>query len=82
MKTVLKVVLLAFFLPGGIFSDRVYADPPGGPPPPPGGGHGSGNNAPPAGAPIDGGLGILVLLGTAFGGLKIIRSGQGSKKTG
>jgi hypothetical protein len=38
------------------------------PPPPPAGGHGSGGNQ--QGAPIDGGMTLLFVLGTAYGTLK------------
>ncbi len=46
----------------------------GGPPPPPGG-HGSGNdfNSPGGGAPIGSGVGILLVLGAAYGGRKIYK---------
>jgi len=45
------------------------ADPP---PPPDGGSTGnSGTSGSPVGAPIDGGLGILLALGAAYGGWKI-----------
>jgi len=37
-------------------------------PPPPPGGHGETGNQDPRGAPIDGGLGILLGLGAAYGG--------------
>lgn len=40
------------------------------PPPPPPGGHGSSNNEG-AGAPIDGGLSIFLVLGTLYGAKKI-----------
>lgn len=39
------------------------------PPPPPG--HGMSGNVPGGGAPIAGGIGILLLLGAAYGGKKI-----------
>jgi hypothetical protein len=43
-----------------------------GPPPPPGQtGGGPGGGATPVGAPIDGGLGILIALGAAYGAVKI-----------
>ncbi|MBN1198772.1 MAG: hypothetical protein JXA23_05435 [Bacteroidales bacterium] len=43
-------------------------------PPPPPGGHGLDGNQDPRGAPIDGGLGILLGLGAAYGGWKIYKS--------
>jgi len=54
------------FVFGGSFVPYSSADPPPDPPPLPDGGHGSGSNQPPAGAPIDDGMIILIVLGTAF----------------
>jgi hypothetical protein len=45
------------------------ADPPSEPPPMPSGGHGGSSNSAP-GAPIDGGLGILLITGFIVGGIK------------
>ncbi len=45
------------------------ADNPGPPPPPGGGGPGGGGT--PVGAPIDGGIGILLALGLGYGGVKL-----------
>jgi len=47
-----------------------------GAPPPPPGGHGSSQNQPAngGGAPIGGGLGILLALGAAYGGRKIYQA--------
>ncbi|MCX6269267.1 MAG: hypothetical protein NTW16_18265 [Bacteroidetes bacterium] len=74
MKTVCKRLLILVILTGGIFIADLSADPPSEPPPLPEGGHGGGNNQPPAGAPIDGGLGILFVLGFAFAGIKGYKS--------
>lgn len=41
------------------------------PPPPPGGGGPGGGGGTPVGAPIDGGMGILLALGLAYGGKKL-----------
>lgn len=71
MKTLLKRMLIMTFLTGGFFFNAVYGDPPSNPPPPPEGGHGSGSNQLPAGAPIDGGLGFLLVLGAAYGVRKL-----------
>jgi hypothetical protein len=46
----------------------VYADSPPPPPPP---GHNSTENVPGGGAPIAGGIGILLALGAAYGGMKV-----------
>jgi hypothetical protein len=80
MKTYIKTILLLAFLPGGIFYTGLFADPPLNPPPPPAGGHGGGNNQPPAGAPIDGGLGVLFILGAVFGGLKMYKNRAGQNQ--
>ena len=53
-----------------------------GAPPPPPGGHGSSQNEPAnegGGAPIGGGLGILMALGAAYGGRKIYKAWQQNK---
>jgi hypothetical protein len=80
MKTILKLFLLVAFLIGGMFITDASGDPPSDPPPPPDGGHGGGSNQPPEGAPIDGGLGILFILGSAFAGIKIYKSQAGGKE--
>ena len=47
------------------------------PPPPPGGGHGSPNNqGPGGGAPIGGGIAILLSMGAAWGGRKVYQAYQ------
>ncbi len=43
-------------------------------PPPPPGEHGSEGNQDPRGAPIDGGLGILLGLGAVYGSWKVYKS--------
>ncbi len=48
-------------------------------PPPPPGGHGESGNQPGGGAPIGGGLGILMALGAAYGGRKIYKAWQQNK---
>ena len=66
MKTLkLILVLFAFMvLPMLSFSDTP-------PPPPPGGSGGPGGGGTPVGVPIDGGMGILLALGLAYGGKKL-----------
>jgi len=54
------------------------ADPPEPPPPP--ASHGQNGNAP-AGAPIDGGLGILLALGATYGGRKVWKTYQKGRRT-
>lgn len=61
------------FLLGGFFIPGMSGDPPSDPPPPPGG-HGEGTNQPPAGAPIEGGWGILIVLGSVFAGVRYYRT--------
>jgi len=57
------IIILSLFICGNL-----KADPPAPPPPD---SHGSSNNGPPVGAPIDGGLGILMAMGTAYGARKL-----------
>ena len=72
-----KLLLTLVFLFASIFIlNAIAVDPP----PPPGGGHGGGGNQPPAGAPIDGGLGILMALGAGYGSFKLYRSRKVEKK--
>ena len=67
----LTVVLLVFI----INSSQVLGDVP--PPPGGSGGSGPGGTDLPVGAPIDGGLSILLMLGAAYGGKKILgKSGE------
>ncbi|TRZ76472.1 MAG: hypothetical protein D4R97_00715 [Bacteroidetes bacterium] len=64
MKKAVKfsVLLCGFFMWAAL---PAFSDEPGPPPPP--AEHGRGGNQEPAGAPIDGGLGILLSLGVAYG---------------
>jgi len=72
MKNIIKSLAVLSLLTFGILiTNSVFADPPAPPPP---GGHGSGENQDPAGAPIDGGLGILLALGAGYGGYKLYQS--------
>ncbi|MEI6884876.1 MAG: hypothetical protein WCO02_10335 [Bacteroidota bacterium] len=63
----LFVLILVFFAP--LFT--ALADPPS--PPDPGGSPVSGGGTP-VGAPIDGGLGILLAMGAAYGGRKYVKA--------
>jgi hypothetical protein len=76
MKTLRKIWLTSAFLFTSMFMITAIADPPLPPPPP--GGHGLGGNQ--QGAPIDGGLGILLALGAGYGSLKLYRSRKAEKK--
>lgn len=71
MKTCVKVCLLAFGLLSAA-SLPAYSDDPGPPPPP--AEHGANGDQGPAGAPIDGGLGILLAIGAAYGGKKYLQA--------
>ena len=73
-KTLLFIVSILFFIS---FVRVSLADPP---PPPPPGGHGQSGNQTPAGAPIDGGLGILLAMGAAYGGKKLYQARKSSKE--
>ena len=72
-------MLLMIFFSNVICLPHLSADPPSDPPPLPGEGHGSGNNQPPAAAPIDDGFVILVILGAAFAGTKLYKTKPGYK---
>ena len=68
MKNIIKTLAFVALLLCAIFITKTTkaADPA---PPPPAGHGATGNQAP--GAPIDGGLGILLAMGAAYGGRKI-----------
>jgi hypothetical protein len=70
MKKFLKLILFVACLRVGIFVPGLSADPPL----PPAEGHGAGNNQPAAEAPLDGGAGILFILGVAFAGIKLYKN--------
>lgn len=72
-KTLINLSGLLVFL---LLTGKLLADPP---PPPPPGGHGSAGNQPPVGAPIDGGLGILMAMGAAYGGSKYFKAWKKKK---
>ena len=76
MKTNWKKVGLGVLCWAGI-SIAVWADPPDPPPMP--SDHGQNGNAP-VGAPIDGGLGILLAMGVTYGGRKAWRAWKKSKR--
>ena len=70
MKNILQTLALFFLVALPLcFANPVMADDPIAPPPP--GAHGQSGNQAPAGAPIDGGVGILLALGAAYGARKI-----------
>lgn len=83
MKTIRKTLLtLAFLIPGTFMFHSMADMPLDAPPPPPGGGHGGGGNQ--QGAPIDGGLTILLALGASYGTRKLylIRKVEKEKSSG
>ena len=65
MKKLILTLLLSFAL----LTPVLHADPPG--PPGPGGDPG-GSGGVPVGSPIDGGLSILLAMGLAYGGFRLI----------
>jgi len=68
MKTSIKILTITLLIAVTTFiSSNAKADDP--PPPPPG--HGETGNVPGGGAPIGGGLFILLGLGLAYGGKKL-----------
>jgi hypothetical protein len=81
MKSLRKILLTLAFLLTGMFLFNSMADPPtDNPPPPPGGGHGGGGNS--NGAPIDGGLGILLALGAGYGSFKLYKKKKTAENPG
>ena len=79
MKSLRKFLLTLVFLFASMFMIHAIADEPlDAPPPPPGGGHGGGGNQ--QGAPIDGGLGILMALGAGYGTWKLYKSRKAEKE--
>jgi len=68
MKNIRTIITLMMFI---LLPLLILADNPGPPPPPGQTGGGPGGGSVPVGAPIDGGLGILLALGIGYGGKKI-----------
>ena len=73
MKTYVRIIVVSLFFllratPGARCDEST--------PPPPPGQHGAGGNQGSAGAPIDGGLGILVCLGLGYGAKKYLKAKQ------
>ena len=76
MKNIFKILFIAAFVCFGI---SVWAQ---APPPPPGNPRtGGGGSSGPVGGPIDGGLGILLALGAAYGGKNLYNERKKTKKT-
>ena len=76
MKRLLKPLFITFVFVSLIMLAKVtFADPPGPP-----SGHGSSNNGVPVGAPIDGGLGILLALGVGYGARKFSQARKEKKE--
>ena len=77
MKNIIKSLAFVALLVCVIFITKpVKADPPGPP-----AAHGQTGNQAPAGAPIDGGLGILLALGAGYGGVKLYRKRKKEAET-
>ena len=76
MKNIIKTLFIALLLSFGI-SALAQA-----PPPPPGNPGGGGGGGGPVGAPIDGGLGILIAMGAVYGGRKYYQARKSGKKAG
>ena len=70
MKTIQKFFTIAIFFALLHCGLNAFGDTP--PPPPQGGGQGGNSNVPGGGAPIGSGLGILLLMGVAYGGKKVL----------
>ena len=76
-KVVSRIILSLVFVCGPVLTNLVMADPPGPPDP---GGTPIGNGGVPVGAPIDNGIGILLLFGIAYGVYKLYEIHRKSKK--
>jgi hypothetical protein len=74
MKKFIKTLLIAIF-----FSLSMVTLADGPPPPPPNPGTGGGGGGP-VGAPIDGGLGILLAMGGAYGARKLYKARKDKKE--
>ncbi len=76
MKRLLKSLFITFVFVSLIMLAQVtFADPPAPPP-----GHGSSGDGQPVGAPIDGGLSILLVMGAAYGGKKLYQARKEKKE--
>ena len=73
MKKLVTTLLITFLIS---FSISTLADPPG----PPGNPNTGGGGGGPVGAPIDGGLGILLAMGAAYGGKKLYKARKDKKE--
>jgi len=71
MKKLIKFFFIISFLSFGVL---VFADPPAPP------GNPSDAGGVPVGAPIDGGLGILLAMGAAYGGKKLYKARKDKKE--
>ena len=78
MKRLLKPLFITFVFVSLIMLAKVtFADTPAPDPPP---GHGSSGDGQPMGAPIDGGLSILLAMGAAYGGKKLYQARKEKKE--
>jgi len=78
MKWMNKIFFTGLLLGAGfLFCNQSFAADP--PPNPPAGGHNLGGNQGAPGAPIDGGLGILLALGAGYAGWKLYKAHQEKK---
>jgi hypothetical protein len=76
MKKLLKPLFITFlFVSLILLANVTFADPPGPPP-----GHGSSSDGTPVGAPIDGGLSILLALGAGYGARKFAKARKEKKE--
>ena len=79
-KTMKKPVIVFLLLFMMAFSVRLYAEDP--PPPPNGGGTPVGSGGTPVGgAPLDGGIGILLMLGAGYGGVQLFSAIRSRSRT-
>ena len=72
-KNIIKLLLIAGFSITGLTLSAQA------PPPPPSGGHGQGTDQPGGGAPLDGGLTLLIGMGAVWGGRKLYKAFKDSE---
>ena len=80
----LRLIAIILLLSTAVFSNQGFGQTPPPPPPPPNGGpgngHGLGGNQGPVGAPIGGGMEVLLILGMAYAGRKWQQSAKSEEQ--
>lgn len=74
MKAIIKIFTMALFVTMLQCGSNAFGQNP--PPPPPGGGQGGSGNVPGGGSPIGSGIAMMLLLGAAYAGKKLLQLNQ------